>query len=150
MTEPMQEERPWQPWDGLVDKWRRQIVKTDPYIASPEERRVFYELIMKIHWLAPRIRREVAKELGISLQDEKLVRSQFRTDITKFRIKAHTERMKPSGLSYRDRREAALSKVAEEDDISVGGVLKQLERNSDAKWTAAVRKRTKRDKGRQK
>jgi hypothetical protein len=58
--------------------------------------------------------------------------------------------MKPSGLSYRDRREAALSKVAEEDDISVGGVLKQLERNSDAKWTAAVRKRTKRDKGRQK
>lgn len=151
MTELMQEERPW---DWMIAEWRRQIAKTDPYVASPEERRVFYEeLILKIHWLAPKIRRAVAEELGISLQHHKflkLLHSQFRTDIIKGRIQAHTERLKQSGLSYRDRRKAAFSKVAEEDDATVAAVKKKLERNSDAKWTAAMKKMLERDKKRQK
>jgi hypothetical protein len=154
MTEPMQEERPW---GWMIARWQRQIAKTDPFVASPEERRVFYEeLLLKIHWLAPRIRRAVTEELGLSIQDHrflKLLRGQFRTDIIKGRIQAHTERLKPSGLSYHDRRKAALAKVADEDDVSVFKVKKELERNSDAKWTEKMqleRNKIERNKKRQK
>jgi hypothetical protein len=135
MTEPMQEEQPYfsQQWDKLInvtkDKWRRRIVKTDPHIASPEERRVFYELIWRIAWLAPRIRRALAKELRISPQEYKFFHNQQQADIARFRIKAHVDRMKQNGLSYDARREAALSMVAKEDGITVAAVRKRLERN---------------------
>jgi hypothetical protein len=134
-----------QPWDKLVSvskyNWQRRIAKTDPHVASPEERRAFYELILRIVWLEKPIRRVIAEKLGIST-DEWM---QWWADAAVMRICAHLRRMEDNGEEPRE--EDAIAEVANEDAIGVPAAKRRLERHSDrweehiAEWFKEYKKR---------
>jgi hypothetical protein len=118
-----------QPWDKLVNvskyNWQRRIAKTDPHIASPEERRAFYELILRIVWLEKPIRRVIAQTLGISTEEW----MQWWADAAVMRIVAHLQRMEQN--HEEPRKGVAMAEIANEDGIAVDAAEKRFKRNDE-------------------
>jgi hypothetical protein len=118
-----------QPWDKLVNvskyNWQRRIAKTDPHIASPEQRRAFYELILRIVWLEKPIRHVIAEKLGISTAEW----MQWWADAAVMRIVAHLQRMEQNGEE--PRKAVAMAEIANEDGIAVDAAEKRLKRNDE-------------------
>jgi hypothetical protein len=98
--------------------------------ATDSQRQTFYEQLLTIRWLAPKVRNAVMTELGKSVRAEKLADQQVSAlglrllvDDTKQRMRANGER--PQGGIH----DAALTKVASHMRLTVPALRQRLRRS---------------------
>jgi hypothetical protein len=110
---------------GFVIKAGQPVPMTDD--ANEIQRKDFYEALLKIGWLAPKVRNAVMRELGRSQRVENMRRERGRTLAIRARINERKNLMKknnerPRGGVY----EAALAEEAEELGMTVAALKGRL------------------------
>jgi hypothetical protein len=93
--------------------------------ANETQRKDFYEAVLKIHWLAPKVRNAVMRELGRSQLAVNVARERGRTLAIRARIDERKEALKKKGQRgglY----EAALSEEAKELGMTAAALKGRL------------------------
>jgi hypothetical protein len=98
-------------------------------IATAEERKRFYEALLKIDWLPSNIRGAILQELGSSLSQEKHDRTWGETYASRHMIKETKARMRAQGERPKGGiHDAAVAEVAERIGITFENLCKRLQR----------------------
>ena len=110
------------PYDPITLDSRRAVPMDSD--TSKAEQQTFYRSLLEIPWLAPRIRRAVATEMGVSLREHNAKIERAKTATMRVMIAEAEARMKkrPRGGA----REATVEKVADMVGLSVEALKRRL------------------------
>jgi hypothetical protein len=114
------------PINADVTAWGRLILMDGE--KNDDEKKTFYKALLKISWLAPKIRRVVMNELGLSLRAQKNAFNQGWLMMTRHLITVEKERLKNAGERPRGGiHDAAIQKVAADQGKKVETLKKRLQ-----------------------
>jgi len=108
---------------GFAIKGGQPVPMTDD--ANETQRKDFYEAVLKIDWLAPKVRNAVMRELGCSQRAVDVVRERGRTLAIRARINERKEALKKKGRRG-SLYEAALAEEAKELGLTVAALKGRL------------------------
>jgi hypothetical protein len=107
--------------------YRRTFIDQD---CVNEDRERFYNALLKINWLAPKIRYAILKELGLSQQEQNRQIEEAVTTTLRHMIAETQERLRRNGQRPRGGvRAQAIAEIAESQGMSVEALERRLERN---------------------
>jgi hypothetical protein len=113
--------------DVTTFKLRRVVMVSG---ASEDERKAFYEALLKESWLSPEVRYAVLKALGRSLRRQKVDFNYGAAVALRHLIAEEKARMKKAGQRPRGGvHEAAVDRVARRQGVSTDALKKHLQRH---------------------
>ena len=103
------------------------------YVDNAAERKRFYEAVLELPWLAPRVRVAVMRTLGRSQRDAEVEYRKGATAVYKLEVDETAARMRANGERppRGDIRTAAIEKVAERIGMKPEALAKRLQRCRD-------------------
>jgi hypothetical protein len=94
-------------------------------VENETQRKDFYEAVLKIKWLAPKVRNAIMEELGLSQRVEKMRYEHRVTQAIRARIKERREALKKKGQRG-DVYKAARKEEADEQGMTVSALQGRL------------------------
>ena len=103
-----------------------EVERGQPILVENEtQRKDFYEAVLKIKWLAPKVRNAIMEELGLSQRVEKMRYEHRVTQAIRARIKERREALKKKGQRG-DVYKAARKEEADEQGMTVSALQGRL------------------------
>ena len=116
------------PYDPVTFVCRRPIPMDEE--TGKAEQQIFLRALLDLPWLAPKVRRAIATELGLSVRAQSVGIEQARTVTLRVLITETEARMRKSGERPRGSiRDAAVAEVAREHGMTAEGLAKRLQRH---------------------
>jgi hypothetical protein len=99
-------------------------------IRSKKKQRAVYRALLNSRWLAPMVRVAIVTELGMSIRKERLRGAQVQAKFWHAEIDEIVRRMRENGdkPQHGSRRQAAVTRIADRDGISVEALEQRLKR----------------------
>jgi hypothetical protein len=97
--------------------------------STTAEQKQLYQLLLKMDWLPPALRRVIMEELGLSLRDQNRRTEEVRTITLRCLIEERKQALRAQGQRPRGGvHEAALEEIAGRQGMTVEALKKRLER----------------------